>query len=62
MRLEFQLFDAVIDKISGKLAAIVHISNATEKTHYLIEPDDNSFDLEWRTDDQLELYLTEETE
>lgn len=62
MRLEFQLFDAVIDKISGKLAAIVHISNATEKTHYLIELDDNSFDLEWRTDDQLELYLTEETE
>ena len=59
---QFQLLDAVIDKVSGKLAAIVHISTATRETHYLIEPADNSFDLEWRRADQLEPYPTEVTE
>lgn len=44
----FHLYDDVVDKVSGKEAVIVYISDPLMGDCYLVEPKDYSYEPDWR--------------
>ncbi|HFU4502116.1 TPA: hypothetical protein ACGPA6_001975 [Streptococcus suis] len=52
---KLELYDDVIDTVTGKIVTIVYISAKEIDDCYLVEPVDNSYDPEWRYANQLEL-------
>ena len=50
----FDLYDGVIDTVTGKKAVIIYISDEKIDDCYLVEPADNSYDPDWRYAEQLE--------
>lgn len=55
MAKKLELYDDVIDTVTGTKATIVYISDEEIDDCYLIEPVDNSYDPDWRYAHQLEL-------
>lgn len=49
----FNLYDDVIDTVTGKNAVVVYISDNLTGDCYLIEPADYSFEPDWREANQL---------
>ncbi|MGK0720305.1 hypothetical protein [Streptococcus uberis] len=49
-----KLYDVVFDKKTNKKCIVVYISEELIDDCYLIEPIDNSFDIDWREESDLE--------
>ncbi|HFI2472211.1 TPA: hypothetical protein ACGO11_000541 [Streptococcus suis] len=54
MAKKLELYDDVIDTVTGKKATIVYVSDEEIDDCYLIEPVDNSYDPDWRYAHQLD--------